>query len=270
MSSAVRLSSLLCTTNLPSKRSSSVIAGRVDGQPLRSFLQQSPVACAGAQRTGPLAVALALIREAGQFRLQLLDQRLAMRLLAPGFHRVEADRIAPLPLAPADDDFLDLQILHHLAVAPRPGKDGLGDLVAASHRHRHQVLAAALGERLEVGLRHHAGIAHEHASGELPALSARTDLAEQIKIQIQQPASDSMFSDCLHLPNLGDNPDDQAVLQYAMGREHIAMTHYTELAQTAPEGPIRELFQFLASEETSHKLELEKLYYETVHRGGGV
>ena len=104
----------------------------------------------------------------------------------------------------------------------------------------------------------------------LAALSARTDLAEQIKMQIQQPASDSKFSDCLHLPNLGDNPDDQAVLQYAMGREHIAMTHYTELAQTAPAGPIRELFQFLASEETSHKLELEKLYYETVHRGGGV
>ncbi|OQW88814.1 MAG: rubrerythrin [Rhodoferax ferrireducens] len=104
----------------------------------------------------------------------------------------------------------------------------------------------------------------------LAALRARTDLAEQVKLQIQQPASDSKFSDCIHLPNLGDNPDDQAVLQYAMGREHIAMTHYTELAQTAPEGPIRELFQFLASEETTHKLELEKLYYETVHRGGGV
>jgi len=104
----------------------------------------------------------------------------------------------------------------------------------------------------------------------LTALSSRTDLAEQVKLQIQQPASDSKFSDCIHLPNLGDNPDDQAVLQYAMGREHIAMTHYTELAQTAPEGPIRELFQFLASEETTHKLELEKLYYEIVHRGGGV
>jgi len=28
------------------------------------------------------------------------------------------------------------------------------------------------------------------------------------------------------------------------------------------------LFQFLASEETKHKLELEKLYYEIVHSGG--
>ncbi len=104
----------------------------------------------------------------------------------------------------------------------------------------------------------------------LAALRARTDLAEQVKLQIQQPASDSKFSDCLHVPNLGEHPDDQAVLQYAMGREHVAMTHYTELAKTAPAGAIQELFQFLASEETTHKLELEKLYYEIIHRGGGV
>jgi rubrerythrin len=101
-------------------------------------------------------------------------------------------------------------------------------------------------------------------------LAQRTDLAEQVNQEIQRTASDSKFSDCLHLPNMGENPDDQAVLQYAMGREHAAMTHYGELAETTPEGPIRALFQFLASEETKHKLELEKLYYEIVHRGGGV
>jgi rubrerythrin len=101
-------------------------------------------------------------------------------------------------------------------------------------------------------------------------LAQRTDIGEQIQAEIDRPASDSKFSDCLHLPNLGEQPDDQAVLQYAMGREHAAMEHYTELAQTAPAGPIRDLFQYLASEETKHKLELEKLYYETVHRGGGV
>jgi rubrerythrin len=74
----------------------------------------------------------------------------------------------------------------------------------------------------------------------------------------------------LHLPNLGEQPDDQAVLQYAMGREHAAMQHYGELAETMPAGSIRDLFQFLASEETKHKLELEKIYYATIHRGGGV
>ncbi len=102
------------------------------------------------------------------------------------------------------------------------------------------------------------------------ALAQRADIAEQVKAEIQRTAADSKFSDCIHLPNLGDKPDDQAVLQYALGREHAAMSHYGELAQTAPDGPIRDLFVFLASEETKHKLELEKLYYETVHRGGGV
>jgi rubrerythrin len=102
------------------------------------------------------------------------------------------------------------------------------------------------------------------------ALATRSDIAQQVKEEIQRTAADSKFSDCLHLPDLGDNPDDQTVLQYAMGREHAAMSHYGELAKTAPAGPIKDLFVFLASEETKHKLELEKLYYETVHRGGGV
>jgi len=101
-------------------------------------------------------------------------------------------------------------------------------------------------------------------------MAQRPDVAEQVKAEIQRTATDSKFSDCLHLPDLGEHPDDQAVLQYAMGREHAAMMHYGELAQSAPEGPLRELFTYLASEETKHKLELEKLYYEVVHRGGGV
>ena len=102
------------------------------------------------------------------------------------------------------------------------------------------------------------------------ALARRADIADQVTQEIRRTATDSKFSDCIHLPDLGDAPDDQAVLQYAMGREHAAMTHYGELAETAPAGPIRELFVYLASEETKHKLELEKLYYEIVHRGGGV
>lgn len=102
------------------------------------------------------------------------------------------------------------------------------------------------------------------------ALSQRADIAEQVKLEIERTASDSKFSDCLHVPDLGEQPDDQAVLQYAMGREHAAMQHYGELAQTAPPGPIRDLFQYLSSEETRHKLELEKLYYAIIHRGGGV
>jgi rubrerythrin len=113
--------------------------------------------------------------------------------------------------------------------------------------------------------------AEEQAHYELfSALALRTDISAQLSLEITRTATDSKFSDCLHLPELGEHPDDQAVLQYAMGREHAAMLHYGELAQTAPEGPIRVLFQYLANEETRHKLDLEKIYYALVHRGGGV
>ena len=99
-------------------------------------------------------------------------------------------------------------------------------------------------------------------------MSARPDIVEQIRELVATPAADTRFSDCIQLPDLGESPDDQAVLQYALGREQAAMDQYLELAQTTPAGPIKELFAFLANEETQHKLELEKLYYEIVHSGG--
>ena len=99
-------------------------------------------------------------------------------------------------------------------------------------------------------------------------LSKRSDITEQIQEMVEKPASDRRFSDCIHLPELGENPDDQAVLQYALMREHAAMEQYTALAKIKQSGPIKSLFEFLANEETKHKNELEKLYYEIVHSGG--
>lgn len=93
-------------------------------------------------------------------------------------------------------------------------------------------------------------------------------VAEQLHTQVPVPPSDSRFSDCIQTPDLGEQPDDQAILQYALGREQAAMEQYQSLAESAPEGPIRDLFTFLAREETAHKLELEKLYLELVHSGG--
>ncbi len=99
-------------------------------------------------------------------------------------------------------------------------------------------------------------------------LRKRTDIAEQIKAEVRTPVTDGKFSDAIHVPDLGDKPDDQAVLQYAMGREHLAMNHYRELANSTEPGPIKDLFEYLANEEAKHKEDLEKLYYETVHSGG--
>lgn len=100
------------------------------------------------------------------------------------------------------------------------------------------------------------------------ALGARPDIEHQVHQLVDTPASDRRFSDCIHLPELGPHPDDQAVLQYALGREHAAMEQYTALAVATPDGPIRDLFRYLADEETRHKQELEKRYYEIVHSGG--
>lgn len=100
------------------------------------------------------------------------------------------------------------------------------------------------------------------------ALARRSDIAEQVRAEVATPPSDTRFSDCIHLPDLGENPDDQAVLQYAMGREHAAMEQYRSLADAVEPGPIRDLFRFLADEETKHKVELEKIYYGIVHSGG--
>ncbi|MGB3915833.1 MAG: ferritin family protein [Thiothrix litoralis] len=99
-------------------------------------------------------------------------------------------------------------------------------------------------------------------------LAARDDIGGQLKVEIERPVSDHKFSDCIQLPDLGEQPDDQAVLQYALMREHAAMEQYHSLAQSTEPGPIHDLFLFLANEETKHKNELEKVYYEIVHSGG--
>ncbi len=50
-------------------------------------------------------------------------------------------------------------------------------------------------------------------------LAARDDIADQIGAEVMVPASDRKFSDAVLLPNLGEHPDDQTLLRYALGRE---------------------------------------------------
>ena len=93
-------------------------------------------------------------------------------------------------------------------------------------------------------------------------LANNPEVAAQIKLEIATPPGNKRFSDCIQLPDLGDNPDDQTILQYALGREQAAMDQYHSLADATPEGPLKDAFTFLAQEETEHKNDLEKIYYE--------
>jgi rubrerythrin len=99
-------------------------------------------------------------------------------------------------------------------------------------------------------------------------LKHNPDVTEHINEHIRTPSSDHRFSNYIHLPDLGEHPDDQTVLQYALGREHAAMEQYTALAAETPAGPLKDTFAFLAQQELEHKKELEKRYYEIVHSGG--
>lgn len=96
-------------------------------------------------------------------------------------------------------------------------------------------------------------------------LADKSRNSEAVQIRVETPQSDGKFTDCLHLPDLGETPDDQEVMLYALGREQAAMEQYRALADTTEPGDIHDLFEFLANEETKHKAELEKLYYELIH-----
>ena len=97
------------------------------------------------------------------------------------------------------------------------------------------------------------------------ALSEKIVDDTSLQIKVSTPSSDGKFTDCLHVPELGDSPDDQEVMLYALGREQAAMEQYRALADSTDPGEIHDLFEYLANEETKHKAELEKLYYELIH-----
>jgi rubrerythrin len=107
----------------------------------------------------------------------------------------------------------------------------------------------------------------EHAQ-RLDWMRYHPDLQAAIQHKITTPSTNTRFSDAIHTPELQEVVDDQALLQYALGREQLAMEQYGFLAAEIEAGKINDLFKWLAAEELEHKVELEKLYYEIVHHGG--
>jgi rubrerythrin len=102
----------------------------------------------------------------------------------------------------------------------------------------------------------------------LQELAGRRDIAGALSVEMENMTVDRKFYDGIHLPEPGDNPDDQSILQYAMMREFVAMVQYSELAEKSPPGPVQDLFRFMANEEIRHKNDLEALYYRIIHSGG--
>ncbi|MES9880930.1 MAG: ferritin family protein [Sedimenticola sp.] len=162
---------------------------------------------------------------------------------------------------------------HSSSYAQLKSKSSLADILAVAvefERTAHNFYSD-LATKVSKNLRYLVEELAEEEQGHIALFSKLTEnpaLVELLKAEVERPANDHKFSDCIHLPELGEKPDDQAVLQYALMREQTAMEQYSALAKSTAPGPIQLLFQFLANEETKHKNELEKIYYKTVHNGG--
>ena len=117
-----------------------------------------------------------------QFGLQIRQDLRPVPALALGLARVEAHRVAPPPLALADHNLLDMQVLRHFAVAP-PAPDDFVRLPAAMNRHAYDVASAAARQGFQVLRRHHPGVAHEHAA-ERPPGGGRSTPAIQVPLDL--------------------------------------------------------------------------------------
>src|SRR5215217_8034757 len=99
-----------------------------------------------------------------------------MGTLALFLFGIVTHHVATKAFAFAHDHFLAPQVVRHLLVTAWALEDLMGDLVAASHRHTHDVLATARAELVEVVLGDHAGIAHKHTPAQFPPLQIVLDL----------------------------------------------------------------------------------------------
>ena len=82
---------------------------------------------------------------------------------------------------------------------------------------------------------------------------------------VKTPPGNHRFTDYVRPPPPTEFPDNKAIFLYAMGREQTALEQYSALAQ-ATEGPIQDLFYYLAHEEMEHVKKLQKRYEELTSR----
>jgi rubrerythrin len=85
-------------------------------------------------------------------------------------------------------------------------------------------------------------------------------------LDAEQSVQDLKISDYTVDVVLGDNPDYQSILLFAMKQEKAAYKLYVDLARMAPSTELKELLLGLAQEEAKHKLRFEIEYDEHVLR----
>ena len=66
--------------------------------------------------------------------------------------------------------------------------------------------------------------------------------------------------------NLDENSDFKDVLVYAAKREKMAYEFYIKMMRIIENSDLKRLFNWLASEESKHKENIEVLFWEVVYR----
>jgi rubrerythrin len=87
---------------------------------------------------------------------------------------------------------------------------------------------------------------------------------EHIATLVRTPPSDVQFTNYTHPPEIDRHASEKVILEYAIHREMIAMQQYAALANDTPAGPVQDVFQYLASEESEHIKELEEKFNSLV------
>ena len=81
-----------------------------------------------------------------------------------------------------------------------------------------------------------------------------------------KPVLDLKISDYIQEKPLGDDPDYQDILIFAIQQEKIAFKLYTRLSEQAQDEGIKELLLSLAQEEAKHKLRFEIEYDDNIYQ----
>ena len=149
MSAAESVSSLVVSTNLPSSCSARrTLARSMKGRPSASSDEVRAEALGGDQAARSLGM---IAGETVELELQEVQDLVAVALLPRGLLGVQAEDVAPAPLALADDHLLGAQVRRDLGVAPGAAQNLVLDLLHPADRRRQDVAAGAPAQLGEIG-----------------------------------------------------------------------------------------------------------------------
>ncbi|MGQ9585518.1 MAG: ferritin-like domain-containing protein [Anaerolineae bacterium] len=92
------------------------------------------------------------------------------------------------------------------------------------------------------------------------------DLDWAVKLSRREEVRDLQIGEFLEARPLTAESDLQDVLIVAMKREEATAAFYTQMAKLVEPGPVKSLFEMLATEEVKHKKYVESIYEDVVYK----